>query len=45
VFREGDGAVRGLEHECDGKELRKLESFSLEKRRPRGGHIALYNFL
>ena len=32
VSRDGHGAVRGLEHKCDGEQLRELGWVSVEKR-------------
>ncbi len=39
---KGSEAARGLEHRCDGEQLRVV---SLEKRRLRGNLIALHNDL
>lgn len=39
------GAPQGLESKSYKKWLRELGMFSLESRRPRGNHIALYNSL
>jgi len=42
---KGSEAARGLEHRCDGEQLRELRVVSLEKRRLRGNLIALHNDL